>query len=245
MTDLQSSTGVENQAMGLQRLDFSKISDDGYQAVFQAQIGNMEIPDTPVFALTVTAASPGEDPKARAELASFLAGMRAWFALTAPEPDEAGSGDENPEPFNIDTDKLIEAELIRPPANESKFDVAMTVQATVEGFTVEGVLIALATGVLRGLAWLIGLRASYPPQPYYSVAPGGCHRYRVRRGRSLGARVKVTSAKGEVIVRPPNPPNPGYPVYAGNPSPLVKARTISVTGVMQSRYTVSAKYRPI
>jgi hypothetical protein len=245
MTDLQTSTGVENQAMGLQRLDFSKISDDGYQVVFKAQIGNMEIPDTPVFALTVTAASPGEDAKASAELARFLAGMRAWFALTAPEPDDDGADDENPEPFNIDTDKLIEAELIRPTANEGKFDVAMTVQATVEGFTVEGVLIALATGVLRGLAWLVRLRASYPPQPYYSVPPGGCHRYRVRRGRNPGAKVKVTSAKGEVVVRPPNPPNPGYPVYAGNTSPLVKAKTISVTGVMQSSYTVSAKYKPI
>jgi hypothetical protein len=245
MTDLQSKIGVENEVKGLQRLDFSKISDDGYLAVFRAQIGKMEIPDTPVFALTVTAASPGDDPRACAELARFLAGMRAWFALTPPEPDEDRSEDENPEPFNPGQDILIEPELIRPHASDGEFDVAVTVQATVEGFTVEGILIALATGVLRGLAWLVRLPTSYPPYPYYLVPPGGCHRYRVRSGRKPGAKVRVTSAKGEVVVRPPNAPNPGYVVYAGNTSPLVKARTISVTGIMQSTYTVNAKYQPI
>jgi hypothetical protein len=244
MTQHQSSPGAGNPV--LQQLDFSKTYDDGYMAVFRAQVGNMDIPDAPVFALTVTVASPGGDDKASAELEAFLREMRARFELTAPSSDDGPSGDQNPELFNIDTDILIEPELVRAPTDSGNVDVAMTVQATVEGFTLAGGLIELFTGVLRGLGWLASrrFRTFYPPYPYYSVGNKICNQYKARNG--VLTRGRVTCDTGDVMVCSLDPAvGQPYDVPYGHISPYLNARKIGVIGnARQSTYTISAGFRP-
>ena len=244
MTQHQSSPGAGNPL--LEHLDFSKTYDDGYMAIFRAQVGNMDILDAPVFALTVTVASPAGDDKASAELEAFLREMRARFELTAPSSDDGPSGDQNPELFNIDTDILIQPELVRAPTDSGNVDVAMTLQATVEGFTLAGGLIGLFTDVLRGLAWLVSrrFRIFYPPYPYYSVGNKICNQYKARNG--VLTRGRVTCDTGDVIVCSLEPTlGQSHEVSAGHISPYLNATKIGVIGnARQSTYTISAGFHP-
>ena len=244
MTHHQGSPGAESPVVALQPLAFLQTHDDGHKAVFRAQVGNMGEPDAAVFALTVTLASPAGDEQAKREIENFLGKMRAGFALIAREPGDDQPGDTNPEPFNIDTDILIEPELVQAPAGKGPVGVTAAVQATVEGLTLEGVLIELITGVLRGLAWLVFRRFQtlYPPYPYYTIGKGGCNKFTVRRGGRLGAT--VTSCGGEATVRPPEPPNPGHWIGTGNTTPRMTARTISVIGLTPCTYVFCGDYNP-
>lgn len=244
MTQPQSSPGTGSPVVALQPLTFLQAYDDGDKAIFRAQVGNMDEPDTPVFALAVTLASPAGDAQAEHEIRYFLSTLRAGFALIARKPDQDQSGDQNPEPFNIDTDRLIEAELVRAPAGNGPVGVTMAVQATVEGLTLEEALLALITGVLRGLAWLAFRRFQlfYPPYPYYTVKKGGCNKFTVVQGGNLGAT--VFSCAGEATVRPPEPPKSGNWIYTNKTTPLIKARTISVSGITKCTYIFYGDYNP-
>src|SRR5215831_15588702 len=111
MTSQENCPDIENPQVDLHPLQF-KIEDKDGKSVCQALVDDSEAPGQPVYALTVTTASPG-DEKAKAELDAFLHEMRAGFVLTAPNPDEAPCDDREPEPFDVNTQTQIEFDLIQ------------------------------------------------------------------------------------------------------------------------------------
>jgi len=125
MTDQQSSPG-DDPVVGLQPLAFLKKMDNGHVAVFQALIDSSDA----LYALTVTLASPGIDEEANKELDAFLGQMLAGFALTAPTSEE---GPPDGEPFNIDDQIKIEAEVVELRGAKGPFDVIVGVLTTAKG----------------------------------------------------------------------------------------------------------------
>src|SRR5689334_5697838 len=103
MSTKQSSPGAGKPVMDLRPVTFQKTDDDGRQAVFQAQIGDiMKVPGEPVLKLTVTMASSAGNEKAAQEIEEFLSEVHAGFAVTAPQSVGEQDDNENLDAFNVD-----------------------------------------------------------------------------------------------------------------------------------------------
>jgi len=112
----------------LQPLDFRLILDDEKAAVYQAVTVNHEVPEVPVYTVTVTIDSAVRRD-AEEQLLTFLGGMKAAFELRpAPEPDDRPPDDE--EPFDLGTQMQIELNLVS--IKGLKDDELVGVTATVE-----------------------------------------------------------------------------------------------------------------
>lgn len=237
MKNRRSDPGAENPA-DLQHLNFIQTHDDGKEAIFRAQVGNMDVPDAPVFALTVTVTSP-YGPLAAADLQAFLKKIRANFALTAPGPDESPHDGQNPESFNIDKDILFEPELVQG-ASEDTVDMTMAVETTLDNYSwPEEVLIVLTTYLLQLLAWL--LRFSVPRVgSWYSVRKGKTHYYQANGTNLMGA---VTTSKGEVTMWPPEY---GQLIPEPHTGTYENALRICVQGDQsRSTYQIDGSFHPI
>ena len=205
MDTQQSSPAADNPEVKLQSVTFIKTQDDNLAAVYQAKVGDILVPDEPVLELTATLASPARDPKAEQEIMDFLNAVRAGFAVTAPEPGDAQSSDQNPDASIVGNDVLFDAELVRPDPSKVTVGVIVVIQTTVEGFTgPERVSIALANGVLRASAWIVRRRVQSSNVIFVndSVLKGICHHFTARTGRSMKAT--VTSNSGSATVSPGN-----------------------------------------
>ncbi len=122
MTNQENGTGPDDPAKDLKPLIFLPRSDNGIQAVYQAEINNADA----AYTLTVTAASPGNEQQAQ-EIKEFLADMVARFELTTPIPGEI----QEPAPFDVNTGILIEPDLVRAHTGTGPFGITMTMQTTV------------------------------------------------------------------------------------------------------------------
>lgn len=205
MNTQQGSSAADNADVKLQQLSFLKTQDDNRAAVYQAKVGNLEVPDEPVLELTITMASPAGDEKAEREIQEFLSGVRAGFAVTPPEPDGGQGGNQDPDAFNVDNEILFEKELIRPDASKGPVRVTVVIQVAVEGYSLsERVPIALANGVLRMASWTVRRHVRSYNVTYVnsSVVKGRCHRHRSRTGNNMTAT--VTSSSGSANVFPGN-----------------------------------------
>jgi hypothetical protein len=210
MTSLENCPDIENPQVDLWSLQFSEIEDKDGKSVFQAQLHDSEAPGQPVYALTVTTASPGEDEKAKAELRAFLDEMRAGFVLTAPNPDEAPCDDKEPEPFNIATQTQIEPDLVQLRTLKGTFGVTVVVQTAVDGHS--STAEEIATGPAPGQR--IPFRAT--------IQPGKEHTYTAIGGLQTAT---VTARQGSGTIRTPRK----YISAGGGPRSL-KARTVIVHG---------------
>ena len=237
----QSSLDAEKPVVHLHPLAFMKTYDDGHKAVFQAKVGNFKVPDEPVLELTVTMASSHGDEKAAREINAFLNEMRAGVVLTAPKPDDDRDENQKPERFNVDKDILFDAQLIRPDISKGPVDVRMVIQTTVEGYTrLEQVPIALATGVLRVLAWFVRLRVQPFRVAYLkgSVLKGLDHQYTSRTGSKIGARVTSTFGSARIF--------PGAQKIKKSGFYDVTAKTITVHGISKKcRYRIRGDFRKL
>jgi hypothetical protein len=203
MSTQPSSPAPENPEVKLQRLAFLKTQDDRHAAVYQAKIGNLEVPDEPVLELTVTMASPAGDPKAEQEIQEFLGRVQAGFAVTSKEPDGGQGENQDPGVFDIDNEILFGTELIRPDASRGPVGVIVVIQVAIEGYSMsEQVPIALASGVLRIASWIARRRVQSYNVTYVngSVVKRACHRHGSRTGGNMTAT--VTSSDGSADVFP-------------------------------------------
>jgi hypothetical protein len=133
MTSLENCPDIENPQVDLRRLEFHEVEDRDGKSVHQALVDDSDAPGGPVYALTVTTASPGDDEKAKAELDAFLDEMRAGFVLTAPNPDEPPCDDQEPDPFDIGTQTQIEPGLVQLRTLKGTFGVTVVVQTAADG----------------------------------------------------------------------------------------------------------------
>jgi hypothetical protein len=209
MTSQENCPDIENPQVDLRSLQFSIEDKDG-KSVCRALVDDSEAPGQPVYALTVTTASPGEDEKAKAELGAFLDEMRAGFVLTAPNPDEAPCDDKEPKPFDIETQTQIEFALIRLRTLSGTFGVTVVVQTAVDGDSSTAEEIAAEPAPGR----LIQFRAT--------VQPGKEHTYTAIGGLRTAT---VTARQGSGYIR-----SPIKHVAAGGGSRSLRARRVIVHG---------------
>jgi hypothetical protein len=202
MNTQQGSSAADNPDVKLQQLSFLKTQDDNRAAVYQAKIGNLEVPDEPVLEFTVTMASPAGDDKAEREIKEFLSEVQAGLAVTSSKPDGGQGGDQDPDVFDVDNEILFETKLIRPDASKGPFGVIVVIQVAVKGYSVsERVPIALADGVLRVASWIVRRRVRSYNVTYVnsSVVNGKCHRHRSRTGGNMSARVTIGPGSAKVF----------------------------------------------
>jgi hypothetical protein len=109
MNTQQGSSAADNPDVKLQQLSFLKTQDDNRAAVYQAKIGNLEVPDEPVLEFTVTMASPAGDDKAEREIKEFLSEVQAGLAITSSKPDGGQGGDQDADVFDVDNEILFES----------------------------------------------------------------------------------------------------------------------------------------
>jgi hypothetical protein len=133
MTSTQPEPEPEDLAVRLQHMDFKPMAQDDHKiAVYRALIQDDRAPGEPLYALTVTVASPRNDKEAQ-ELKNFLSEMEAGFVLTAPNPEEDTADDrEQPLPdFDLAKEALIQPELVRLRTLDGTFGVTVVVRTAV------------------------------------------------------------------------------------------------------------------
>ena len=187
MKQQESYSWAETPILDLQPLNFKPVPSDPRLIAYQALIKS-PAPGIPMFSLTVTAASPGDDQQAERDLQSLLSNMRAGVLVADGGPVEDPPDD--PEPFNPDTEIEIKAELVESGTTERTFGVIMVIQTAVDSGT---------EGGKRTLQHLPPLPARLQGPAgkgtqIYGESPNVCDRDR-HRG------VRITSATGRFRVR--------------------------------------------
>ena len=133
MKQQESNPWAEIPIIGLQPLNFKPVhTSDPRLVAYQALIKS-PAPGMPTFSVTVTAASPGDDQQAERELQSLLSNMRAGVLVTDAGPVQDPQDD--PEPFNPDTEIEIKIELVEQGTTERTFGVIMVIQTAVDSGT--------------------------------------------------------------------------------------------------------------
>jgi hypothetical protein len=224
MSTQQSSPGAGKPVMDLRPVTFQKTDDDGRQAVFQAQIGDiMKVPGEPVLKLTVTMASSAGNEKAAQEIEEFLSEVHAGFAVTAPQSAGDQDDNENPDAFNVDNVIRFETELIRSGTSEDPVGVTVIIQVTIEGNT-SSEQAPRALVQASNVIWKSG-----------SILQGTCHQYPSNNARKMTAT--VTSSSGSATVSPGAHRINQYDSYT------VTAQTVTVCGVSQKcDYTIREQF---
>ena len=222
MTSQENCPDIENPQVDLRPLPFHLIEDKDGKSVFQALVDDGDAPGKPVYALTVTTASPGDDKKAKADLAAFLEEMRAGFVLTAPNPDEDPCDDQEPEPFNIGTQMQIEPDLVQLRTLKGTFGVTVVVQTAVDGdsTTAEEVATEPAPSALIG--------------PRATVLQGKEHTYTAVQGLKTAT---VTARQGSGYIR-----RPRKDITAGGGPRSLTASRVIVHGVTYCVYDFVGRF---
>jgi hypothetical protein len=226
MTHQQCCPDVDT-VVDLRALTFKRKEDDGRMAVYRGYLHDKGAPGEPLYAVTVTVASPNEDEEAKAELEAFLSEMLVGFVLTAPVPDEYPCDDQESEPFNIDNQLQIEFALVRSTI-ENTVGVTAVVHTTVEGRAYAGEdFTGAGTGTLPELTQFVRRRVQTVSTRDLrgSVLQGKDHRYTAVGG--LKRRATVTARLGRGSIRPARR-RPIRRIRAGGPSRSVRARTLIV-----------------
>ena len=173
--------GSEETADGvleLLPLHFDRRDDEDGVAVYRAEIDARQAPGAPVYAITVRAESPGEDPDARSDLEKCLARMRAAFLLTAPiEGEEAG---EDIPRFDPKEELFIELDIVEFQPPEAHYGAVFAV-----GWNIADR--AAGTGATDA-ATIEGSVTCNKPQ-VYAANPG-------RYGRRIKRHAKVIAMQG-------------------------------------------------
>jgi hypothetical protein len=222
MTSQENCPDIENPQVDLRPLSFDLTEDKDGKSVFRALVDDSDAPGKPVYALTVTTASPGEDEKAMEELKAFLNEMRAGFVLTATNPDEAPCDDKEPEPFDIGTQTQIEPDLVQLRTLKGTFGVTVVVQTAVDGdsATVEEVAAEPAPGG--------------PIQARATVQPRKEHTYTAVQGLMTAT---VTARRGSGTIR-----NPTKSITAGGGPRSLRASRVIVRGVTLCVYDFVGRF---
>jgi hypothetical protein len=225
---------------------FIKTQDDNREAVFQAKIGDIKVPDEPVLELTVTMASPAGDEKASEEIQKFLSAIRAGFAITALNSGEGQREGRNPDEFEIDEGILFEVELVRRGPGKGPVRATVVVQNTVEANPRSGYIrSALADVVLWVAAWLLRLLR----QPYVirkiktlkdSVLAGKYHQYAAIPSQAMPAIVTSTGGCAHVS-KQRQPPEKGQKICK-NGSWSKTVYMVRVTGITNCCYTLQGDF---
>lgn len=200
MTQLPDSTDAENQVVSLQAVSFESIPSDPKLAVYQALIVDQANFPGITYSLTVTAASPGDDPVGKKALQDFLDEIRAGLEVL-PGPPQESLDDEVPEPFNPDQQVMFEFELIESTRPEP-VDVGLVVETTT-GFDIQVEPLDAA-----------GVNAAGPEvEARFTVGPGGKEHYWTSNTPAW-ARVDVVTGRGNIRNPRLNVAAPGkYPKY--------------------------------
>lgn len=222
MTSQENCPDKENAQVDLRPLEFHEVEDKDGKSVYRALVDDRNAPGKPVYALTVTTASPGKDKEAKAELDAFLEAMQAGFVLTAPNPDEDPCDDQEPDPFDIGTQTQIEADLVQLRTLKGTFGVTVVVQTAVDGdgTNVEEVAAAPAPGAL------IPFRAT--------VQRGKEHTYTAVQGLKTAT---VTARQGSGFIRKPRK----NITAGGGPRSLTASRVI-VHGITTCVYDFVGRF---
>ena len=220
MTSTQPDPEPEDPAVRLRHMDFRPVEVDDYKAVYRAFIDDAEAPGAPVYALTVTVASPG-DGEAE-ELERFLNDMEAGFVLTAPNPEEDTGDDQEPLPdLDLDKEILIEPQLVQLRTLDGTFGVTVVVRTAVD------------EGEDSGAA---EFRSALEDQPavaeFYireTVGSGKDHRYTAKGGVIRTATATARSGTGTIR-------QPVKYIRVGGGSRSVSGTTVWVHGVTRCTY---------
>lgn len=213
MKQQESYSWAETPILDLQPLNFKPVPSDPRLIAYQALIKS-PAPGIPMFSLTVTAASPGDDQQAERDLQSLLSNMRAGVLVADGGPVEDPPDD--PEPFNPDTEIEIKAELVESGTTERTFGVIMVIQTAVDsGTEAEADLAAPAAAASAD----------------YKVPQGREHKFTANH-RMFAT---VTAIAGSGSLRPP-----GGSVSAGDStSTNKKHRTVFVRGNPYIRFDIT------
>jgi hypothetical protein len=200
MTQLPDSTSAENQVVSLQAVSFESISSNPKLAVYQAEIVDQANFPGITYSLTVTTASPGDDPASKKALQDFLDEIRAGLEVL-PGPPQVSLDDEAPEPFNPDQQVMFAFELIESTGPEP-VDVGLVVETTT------GLDIQAETPDAPGVN-----AAGREVEARFTVGPGGREHYWTSRTPAW-ARVDVVTGRGNIRNPRLNVAAPGkYPRY--------------------------------
>ena len=107
MKQQESYSWAETPILDLQPLNFKPVPSNPRLIAYQALIKS-PAPGIPMFSLTVTAASPGDDQQAERDLQSLLQSNMRAGVLVADGATRQDTPDD-PEPFNPDTEIEIKA----------------------------------------------------------------------------------------------------------------------------------------
>jgi hypothetical protein len=112
-------------------MDFRLVEQDHHKAVYRAFFEDDDAPGAPVYALTVTVASPGD--WTAEELERFLKEMEVGFVLTSPNPEEDTGDDREapPDPPDLAKEILIAPQLVRLRTLDGTFGVTVVVRTAV------------------------------------------------------------------------------------------------------------------
>jgi hypothetical protein len=204
MKQQESSPWAENPISELQPLNFKPVPTDPRLVAYQALIKS-PAPGMPMFSVTVTAASPGDDQQAERELQSLLSNMRAGLLVTEGGPVQDAPDD--PEPFNPDTEIEIKVELVEQGTTERTFGVIMVIQTAVDSGTEAEADLAAPTAV---------------PSPYYTAPKKKRHKFTATHPMYA----TVTANGGSGSLRPPG----GSVSAPDSTSTNKKHRTVFVRG---------------
>jgi hypothetical protein len=220
MTSNQHDLEPEAPAVRLQYMNFQPVEEDDRKAVYRAFIEDDDAPGAPVYALTVTVASPGD--REAEELERFLNDMEAGFVLTAPNPEEDTGDDREPLPdLDLDKEILIEPQLVRLRTLDGTFGVTVVVRT------------AVAEGEDPRAA---EFRSALEYQPVVAelyvrktVLAGKDHRY-----RAIGGVIRTATATaryGTGTIR-----QPAQYIRVGGGSRSARGTTVAVHGVTRCTY---------
>jgi hypothetical protein len=212
MKQQESNPWAENPISELQPLNFKPVHPSDPRLVAYQALIKSPAPGIPMFSVTVSAASPGDDQQAERELQSLLSNMRAGLLVTEGGPVQDAPDD--PKPFNPDTEIEIKIELVEQGTTERTFGVIMAIQTAVDS----------GTEAEADQAALAAARSAHG-----TVPKGRDHKYTAPRRMWA----TVTSISGSGSVR-----SPVDPVPAGGTG-YAYGRTVYVHGYTYMKYTIS------
>jgi hypothetical protein len=232
----QDSSAAKDPDIHLQPVTFITKQDNGLQAVYQGDIGDIAVPDQPLLQLTVTLASPAGDILVAEEIDDFLSSIRAGFVVTEPKPNGRQGDDQNTDPFDVDSGVLFQAELIRPDPSKVDVGVIVRVQSSVQRFPWwVSLLIVIVGFVLEVLSWLTGGRVRWvahtKKKGSLSLTKSATY-YPPIAGQEISAN--VVSTYGQASVWPK-----GGTINAGEGVPSKGVKVIVTATSSKCRYTIT------
>jgi hypothetical protein len=196
---------------------FELARDDGRFAVYEALRRDYDEPEEPLYSLTVTVPSPGDNVNAREELEHWLGEMLVGYKLTEPSPED--DRPQTPEPdLDIDPTVVFEFRLVEARTPDRALGVTVVARTTVP----EPSSAHLRDDEVRVQVERLNDEAGAEVAQAREIVSGVPHEWRAKGGLKRNATVTARGGAGEVR-------NPYKSITVGGGSKVVKGTRVWVS----------------